>query len=67
LHEVHDEQRHPVRRSLVAVEEILERAALFRAKVRIKTTDEAQHRRGYAKHPVGSEVSEWETEQVWPE
>lgn len=29
---------------------------------------EAQHRRGYAAHPVGSdEFSHWEAEQVWPE
>lgn len=29
---------------------------------------EAQHRQGYAAHPVnGDEFSRWEAEQVWPD
>jgi len=35
---------------------------------RITTQREAQHRRGYAAHPVEEgEFSAWATEQVWPE
>ena len=45
------------------------RQALRDALKRITTLQrEAQHRRGYAAHPVGSrEFGGWETEQVWPE
>ncbi len=44
------------------------RQALRDALKRITTMQrEAQHQRGYAAHPVGSEFSGWATEQVWPE
>jgi metal-responsive CopG/Arc/MetJ family transcriptional regulator len=45
------------------------REALREALKRVTTLHlEAQHRRGYAAHPVDSdEFGDWETEQVWPE
>lgn len=45
------------------------RQALRDALDRLATRElEARHRRGYAAHPVKpGEVSEWESEQVWPE
>jgi metal-responsive CopG/Arc/MetJ family transcriptional regulator len=45
------------------------RQALCDALTRIATLQrEAQHRRGYAAHPVGrGEFSGWAAEQVWPE
>jgi metal-responsive CopG/Arc/MetJ family transcriptional regulator len=45
------------------------RQALREALDRITTLQrEAQHRRGYAAHPVNKgEFSRWSTEQMWPE
>lgn len=45
------------------------RQALREALARIATLQrEAQHRRGYAAHPVRpGEFDGWATEQVWPE
>lgn len=45
------------------------RQALQEALKHIHTLQrEAQHRRGYATHPVANdEFSEWADEQVWPE
>jgi metal-responsive CopG/Arc/MetJ family transcriptional regulator len=45
------------------------RQALREALKHITTLQrEAQHRRGYAAHPVKEgEFGGWETEQVWPE
>jgi len=45
------------------------REALREALKRITTLQrEAQHRRGYAAHPVDEgEFSGWSTEQAWPE
>jgi metal-responsive CopG/Arc/MetJ family transcriptional regulator len=45
------------------------RQALREALKRVTTLQrEAQHRRGYAAHPVGArEFRGWAAEQVWPE
>jgi Arc/MetJ family transcription regulator len=44
------------------------RQALHNAKQVAVLELEAQHRRGYAAHPAGSdEFSKWEAEQAWPE